>query len=106
MLKIVESGQPDKYTKTIKIMYNDEEIANGKVYLADEQEAKIFRQKLRKKVKEGDPYSVKIIFKSNEHAQKHMEEVRRGISEKYSQVDDKQVFLLVERNGRLEKVVG
>lgn len=106
MLKIVETEQPDKYTKVISIIYDNEEIASGKVYLADEQEAKIFRQKLKKKVKEGDPYSVKIIFKSEECARRHMEETKRVISEKYSQVDGKHVFLLVERNGRLEKVSG
>lgn len=106
MLKIVETEQPDKYTKAISIIYGNEEIAGGRVYLADEQEAKIFRQKLKKKVKEGDPYSVKIIFKSEEHARKHMEEIRRVVSEKYSQVDGKHIFLLVERGGRLEKVSG
>lgn len=106
MLKIVETEQPDKYTKAISIIYGNEEIASGKVYLADEQEAKIFRQKLKKKVKEGDPYSVKIIFKNEEHARRHMEEIRRVVSEKYSQVDGKHVFLLVERSGRLEKVLG
>ncbi|MCX8184029.1 MAG: hypothetical protein N3F08_06400 [Crenarchaeota archaeon] len=106
MLKIVETEQPDKYTMVISIIYGDEEIASGKVYLADEQEAKIFRQKLKKKVKEGDPYSVKITFKSEELARKHMEETRRIVSEKYSQVDAKHIFLLVERNGRLEKVSG
>lgn len=106
MLKIVETEQPDKYTKVISIVYNDEEIASGKVYLVDEQEAKIFRQKLKKKVKEGDPYSVKIIFKSEECARSRMEETKRIISEKYSQVDGKNIFLLVERNGRLEKVSG
>ncbi len=106
MLKIVETEQPDKYTKAISIIYGNEEIASGKVYLADEQEAKIFRQKLKKKVKEGDPYSVKIIFKSEDHARRHMEEIRRVVSEKYSQVDGKHIFLLVERSGRLEKVSG
>jgi len=106
LLKIVETEQPDKYTKAISIIYGNEEIASGKVYLADEQEAKIFRQKLKKKVKEGDPYSVKIIFKSEDHARRHMEEIRRVVSEKYSQVDGKHIFLLVERSGRLEKVSG
>ncbi|MBO3809043.1 MAG: hypothetical protein FGF50_05550 [Candidatus Brockarchaeota archaeon] len=104
MLKIVETGQPDKYTRVVSIIYGDGEIASGKVYLADEQEAKIFRQKLKKRMKEGDPYSVKIIFKSEEYARRHMEETRRIVSEKYSQVDSKHIFLLVERNGRLEKV--
>lgn len=104
MLKIVETGQPDKYTKVVSIIYGDGEIASGRVYLADEQEAKIFRQKLKKKVKEGDPYSVKIIFKSREYARRHMEETKRIVLEKYSQVEGKHMFLLVERNGRLEKV--
>jgi len=104
LLKIVETGQPDKYTKAISIIHDNEEIASGKVYLADEQEAKIFRQKLKRKVNEGDPYSVKIIFKNEEYARKHMEETRSAVSEKYNQVDGRRVFLLVERNGRLEKV--
>jgi DNA primase large subunit len=106
LLKIVETGQPDKYTKAISVIHDNDEIASGKVYLADEQEAKIFRQKLKKKVKEGDPYSVKIIFKNEEYARKHMEETKRIVKEKFSQVDVKHVFLLVERNGRLEKVEG
>jgi DNA primase large subunit len=104
LLEIVEKGQPDKYTKTIRIISDDKEIAEGKVYLADEQEAKIFRQKLKRKIKEGDPYSVKVIFKNEEEARRVMEQVRQAVSAKYSQVDSKQVFLLVERNGRLEQV--
>lgn len=104
MLEIVETGQPDKYTKTIRIISDDKEIAEGKVYLADEQEAKIFRQKLKRKIKEGDPYSVKVMFKNEEEARRVMEHVRQAVSAKYSQVDSKQVFLLVERNGRLEQV--
>jgi DNA primase large subunit len=104
LLEIVEKGQPDKYTKTIRIISDDKEIAEGKVYLADEQEAKIFRQKLKRKIKEGDPYSVKVMFKNEEEARRVMEQVRQAVSAKYSQVDSKQVFLLVERNGRLEQV--
>ncbi|MEM2930235.1 MAG: hypothetical protein QW797_05190 [Thermoproteota archaeon] len=104
-MEVVEAGQLDKYTKTIRIIHDNEEIAGGRVYLADEQEARIFRQKLKKKIKEGDPYSIKIIFKSEEYARKHMEETRKTVSEKYSQVDGKHIFLLVERNGRLEKVL-
>jgi DNA primase large subunit len=104
LLEIVETGQPDKYTKTIRIISDDKEIAEGKVYLADEQEAKIFRQKLKRKIKEGDPYSVKVMFKNEEEARRVMEHVRQAVSAKYSQVDSKQVFLLVERNGRLEQV--
>ncbi len=103
MLEIVEPGQSDKYTKNIRINHDNEEIASGKVYLADEQEAKIFRQKLKKKIKKGDPYSAKITFKNEECALKHMEETRQAISDKY-QVDGKHILLLVERNGRLEKV--
>jgi hypothetical protein len=104
MAQVVESGQPDKYTKTIKVFYNEEEIAEGKVYLADEQEAKIFRQKLKKKIKEGKPYSVKVIFKNEEYAKKLVQEVEKAISAMYSDVDSKHVFLLVERNGKLERV--
>ncbi len=104
MAQVVESGQPDKYTKNIKVFYNREEVAEGKVYLADEQEAKIFRQKLKKKIKEGMPYSVKVIFKNEEYAKKLMQEVEKAISTMYSDVDSKHVFLLVERNGRLERV--
>ncbi|MEM1557947.1 MAG: hypothetical protein QXT26_00725 [Thermoproteota archaeon] len=104
MLKIVETNQSDKYTKTFRIIYNDEEIAEGKVYLADEQEAKIFRQKLKKKIKEGEPYSVKVIFKNEEFAKKLVQEAARVVSAKYSNVDSKHIFLLVERNGKLEKV--
>ncbi|MEM2941493.1 MAG: hypothetical protein QW304_08095 [Thermoproteota archaeon] len=103
-MKIVETGQLDKYTKTIRIIHDNEEIAEGKVYLADEQEAKIFKQKLKKKIKEGDPYSVKITFKKEDEARRLMEQVRQAVSTKYSEVDSKQVFLLVERNGRLEQV--
>ncbi|MBO3839845.1 MAG: hypothetical protein QXU09_00660 [Thermoproteota archaeon] len=104
MVQVVESGQSDKYTKTIKVFYNGEEVAEGKVFLADEQEAKIFRQKLRKKIKEGTPYSVKVIFKNEEHAKKLVQEVEEAISAMYSDVDSKHIFLLVERNGRLERV--
>lgn len=104
MAEVVESGQLDKYTRTVKILCNGKEVAEGKVYLADEQEAKMFRQKLKKKMKEGDPYSVKVIFKNEEEARRLMEQVRQAVSTKYSQVDGKQVFLLVERNGRLEQV--
>ncbi|MEM2087498.1 MAG: hypothetical protein QXF52_02335 [Thermoproteota archaeon] len=103
-MEIVEKGQLDKYTKTVRIIYDNEEIAEGKVYLADEQEAKIFKQKLKKKIKEGDPYSVRIIFKKEDEARRLMEQVRQAVSAKYSQVDGKQVFLLVERNGKLEQV--
>jgi len=104
MVQVIESDQPDKYTKVIKILYNGEEIAEGKVYLADEQEAKIFRQKLKKKIKEGMPYSIKVIFKSEEYAKRFMQEVEKAISSKYSEVDNKHIFLLIERNGRLEKI--
>lgn len=104
MAQVVESGQPDKYTKIIKVFYNREEVAEGKVYLADEQEAKIFRQKLKKKIKEGTPYSIKVIFKNEEYAKKLVQEVEKAISAMYSNVDSKHIFLLVERNGRLERV--
>ncbi|MEM3712452.1 MAG: hypothetical protein QXR97_02830 [Thermoproteota archaeon] len=104
MVQVIESGQPDKYTKTIKVLYNEEEVAEGKVYLADEQEAKIFRQKLRKKIKEGTPYSIKVIFKNEEYAKRLMQEVEKAISFKYSEVDSKHIFLLIERNGRLERI--
>jgi hypothetical protein len=104
MTRVVEFGQPDKYTKTIKVFYNEEEVAEGKVYLADEQEAKIFRQKLKKRIKEGMPYSVKVIFKNEEYAQKLMKDVEKAVSTKYSEVDNKHILLLVERNGRLERV--
>ncbi|MEM2262427.1 MAG: hypothetical protein QXK24_08245 [Ignisphaera sp.] len=104
MVQVIESGQPDKYTKVIKILYNGEEVAEGKVYLADEQEAKIFRQKLKKKIKEGMPYSIKVIFKNEEYAKRLMQEVEKAISSKYSEVDSKHIFLLIERNGRLERI--
>jgi len=104
MAQVVESGQPDKYTKIIKVFYNDEEVAEGKVFLADEQEAKIFRQKLKKKIKEGTPYSVKVIFKNEQYARRLVQEVERAVSSKYCEVDSKHIFLLVEKNGRLERV--
>lgn len=104
MAQVIEFSQPDKYTKVIKVFYNEEEVAEGKVYLADEQEAKIFRQKLKKKIKEGAPYSIKVIFKNEEYAKKLMQEVKKAILSKYSEVDSKHIFLLIERNGRLERV--
>lgn len=104
MVDVVESGQPDRYTKIVKIIHGGREVAEGKVYLADEQEAKIFRQKLKRKVEEGDPYSVKVIFKSEEDARGLMEQVKQALSAKYDQVGEKHLFLLVERNGRLEQV--
>jgi len=104
MAQVIESGQPDKYTKVIKIIYNNEEVAEGKVYLADEQEAKIFKQKLKKKIEEGTPYSIKVIFKNEKYAETLMQEVEKAVSSKYREVDNKHIYLLVERNGRLERV--
>ncbi|MGQ9478969.1 MAG: hypothetical protein ACUVQ0_02970 [Thermoproteota archaeon] len=106
MVEVVESSQPDEYTKNIKITYNNMEVAEGKVYLADEKEARIFREKLKKKVREGTPYSVKIIFKNEDDALRLMKEAKNAVLSKYSQVDPKHVYILVERNGRLEKVAG
>ncbi|MDW8034427.1 MAG: hypothetical protein RMI79_05830 [Nitrososphaerota archaeon] len=104
MAQVIESSQPDKYTKNIKVLYNGEEVAEGKVYLADEQEVKIFRQKLKKKIKEGMPYSVKVIFKNEEYAKRLMHEVEKAVSSKYSEVDSKHILLLIEKNGKLERV--
>lgn len=104
MVQVMEFSQPDKYTKVIKVLYNGEEVAEGKVYLADEQEAKMFRQKLKKKIKEGTPYSIKVIFKNEEYAKRLMQEVEKAVSSKYSEVESKHIFLLIERNGRLERI--
>jgi len=61
-VKLVVSSAGDKESLNYDILIGEEKVGSATVYLASEEEVEAFRKKLKKQLKAGEAYTVKIFL--------------------------------------------
>ncbi len=93
------AAQSSEEIEVLDVFLNGDRVGILKAYKASEEEAKMIKTKLKRKVKTGDVYSLRVIFKSTP-ASDDLLTLDRIVDERYPSLPGKKYFL-VEKDGEL-----
>jgi len=99
---LVGSSAEDKESSTYDILLGDLKVGSATVYLASEEEVETFRKKLKKKIKVGEAYTVKIFLDEKYSPNKSdLLMIRRSFLAKYPNCDSSKILFAKTEGGKI-----
>ena len=99
---LVGSSAGDKESTNYDILIGDMRVGSAAVYLASEEEVEAFRKKLKKRLKVGEAYTVKIFLDEKYSPKKSdLLMIRGSFLTKYPNCDSSKILFARTEGGKI-----
>jgi len=101
-VKLVGSSAGDKESSIYDILIGDLKVGSATAYLASEEEVEAFRKKLKKQLKVGEAYAVKIFLDEKYSPKKSdLLMIRESFLSKYPNCDSSKILFARTEGGKI-----